>query len=150
MDAGPTHFKWQDWDSNPGPDNRRVQLSITARLCPAWDKRVPFPWLRHSFLSQWRKRGGIGHRGRSTRWAVATRVSLFCSSHVPLLKWGNCYIAIYTQGCPLPEFTTAAQLFWDIGCWEKMVEELDGQIACLSTNTSKTYQNMEQPLQSNF
>lgn len=31
-----------------------------------------------------------------------------------------------------------------------MVEELDGQIACLSTNTSKTYQNMEQPLQSNF
>ena len=111
---------------------------------------IPLTLAFPSYLTD--KRGSIGHKGRNpTSQAVATqlRVSLFSSSHVPLLKW-NCYIAIHIQGMPFLEFKTAAQLFWNIGCWEKMVEELDGQIACLPTNTSYTYQNMEQSLQSNF
>ena len=46
---------------------------------------IPLALAFPSYLSE--KRGSIGHKGRSpTSWAVATRVSLFSSSHVPRLK----------------------------------------------------------------
>lgn len=85
MDAGSTHFKWQNWDSNPGLNNWRAQLSLQHHFAlPETMGPVPLAPVVTSCLSE--KRGSIGHKGRSL---TVPRAPLFNSYRAPLLKWNR-------------------------------------------------------------